>query len=171
MSPAEDSVVVLPPEVRPFEEESLFNPAFLALIYHSSSKDHEARSTRGLPIVLAYLVAPLALHRPTREALPSNVTSQMGEWIRAHPVLLLELPNRSRALRPLVSAGIRFGLRHRVLRSEDGRLFSGDLRRRPRNLPRSTDVEDCLACAAFLGRWFSEQPDPVTTLALWGLRP
>jgi hypothetical protein len=34
------------------EEEALFNPAFLALLVNRSAKDHEERSTRGIPWAL-----------------------------------------------------------------------------------------------------------------------
>jgi hypothetical protein len=72
---------------RPFEEEALFNPAFLSLLLRESAAQYSARSGgRDLPTVLAYLIAPVALHGPTREVLPTHVTAQMGEWVRAHPV-------------------------------------------------------------------------------------
>jgi hypothetical protein len=76
-----------------------------------------------------------------------------------------------RALRPLVSAGLRLGLAHGLLTAEAGALRANALPRRPRRMARSTEVDQCIGKAGFLGRWFSEQPDPVTTLALWGLRP
>jgi hypothetical protein len=158
-------------EVRPFEEEALFNPAFLALVIRSSAKEHEERGGRGMPVVLAYVVAPLALHRATREGLPTGVTSQMAEGIRSNPLLVVDLADRARALRPLVSAGICIGLRHAALHSDGNRLRAGTLKRRSRELPRSAEVEGCLSRAGFVGRWFAEQPDPATTLALWGLRP
>ena len=157
---------------RPFEEEALFNPAFLALVVHAAAADHEQRSGgQGLPVVLAYVITPLALHGPTRRTLPSNATAQMGEWIRSHPEALLCLSNRARALRSLVSAGIDLGLFHGLLRAQSGRISASALGRRPRGMARSDEVDSCLAKAAFLGRWFADQPDPVTAIAWWGLRP
>lgn len=159
-------------DTRPFEEEALFNSAFLALIVREAVADHMKRSDgRGLPTVLAYLISPLALHGPTRRALPGNATSQMGEWTRGHPEALIGLNDRARALRPLVSGGIRLGLVHGVLRSSGGTLEAAPLGRRPRGMARSEDVDACLAKSRFLGRWFAEQPDPITAMAWWGLRP
>jgi hypothetical protein len=156
---------------RPFEEEALFNPAFLGLLVRESAKQHDERSGgRPMPAVLAYLIAPLALHGPTRQALPTHVTAQMGEWVRAHPALLVDLASRARSLRPLVSTATCFGLRHGLLDGEDGAIRAGNVKRRPRGMPKSTDVEDCLSRAGFLGRWFAEQADATTTLAIWGLR-
>jgi hypothetical protein len=159
-------------ETRPIEELALFNAAFLALLVRRAAEEHESRSGgRALPTMLAYVVVPLALHGPTRRTLPSNVTAQMGEWIRAHPEAAAGLGGRARALRPLVSAGLRLGLAHGLLTAKAGALRANTLPRRPRGMARSVEVDECVEKAGFLGRWFSEQPDPVTTMALWGLRP
>jgi hypothetical protein len=159
-------------ETQPVEEFALFNAAFLALLVRRAADEHERRSGgRAFPAVLVYLALPLALHGPTRRALPSNVTAQMGEWIRAHPEGVAGLDERARALRPLVSAGLRLGLAHGLLISDAGALRANSLPRRPRGMARTVEVDECIEKTGFLGRWFSEQPDPVTTLALWGLRP
>jgi hypothetical protein len=159
-------------DTRPVEEVALFNAAFLALLVRRAADEHERRSgRRPLPMMLAYLVAPLALHGPTRRQLPSNVATQMGEWIRAHPDAAAGLGERARALRPLVSAGLRLGLAHGLLTAEGGSVRACALPRRPRGMARSAEVDECINKAGFLGRWFSEQSDAVTTLALWGLRP
>lgn len=66
-------------DTRPFEEEALFNPAFLALVVRDAAAEHMKRSEgQGLPTMLAYLMTPLALHGPTRRSLPNNVRAQMG---------------------------------------------------------------------------------------------
>jgi len=157
---------------QPVEELALFNAAFLALLVRQAAEEHERRAGgRPLPTMLAYLAVPLALHGPTRRRLPNNVTAQMGEWIRAHPEAAAGLQERIRALRPLVSVGLGFGLTHGLLTAGAGTLRASALPRRPRGMARSAEVDACIAKAGFLGRWFSEQPDPATALALWGLRP
>jgi hypothetical protein len=157
---------------RPFEEEALFNPAFLSLVVRTAAAGHFERSDgRPLPTVLAYVIVPLTLHGPTRRTLPNNATAQMGEWIRAHPEALVGLGDRSRSLRPLVSAGLRFGLAHGALRTAHGAIGAGTLARRPRGMPRSDEVDACISKAGFLGRWFSGQQDYTTAMAWWGLRP
>lgn len=160
-------------DTRPVEELALFNAAFLVLLIRRAADEHERRSGgRPLPTILAYLALPLALHGPTRRQLPSNVTAQMGEWIRAHPDAAAGLGDRAHALRPLVSSGLRLGLAQSLLIAETGgAVRARALPRRPRGMARSVEVEECIDKAGFLGRWFSEQPDPLTTLALWGLRP
>jgi len=157
--------------MRPVEEEALFNPALLSVLLHHAAGEHARRSEgRALPTILVYLIVPLALHGPTRRALPANVTAQMGEWIRAHPEALAGLHARAQSLRPHVSSAVSFALTHDVLRAGPEGVRAGSLQRRPRGMPRSAEVDECVAKAGFLGRWFSEQGDPLTTLALWGLR-
>lgn len=156
---------------RPVEEEALFNPAFLSLMLRESAKQHADRSGgRGLPILLPYLVIPLALHRPTRDSLPANVRAQMGEWVRMHPAELTDLGVRAFRMRPLVSIAVCFGLRYGVLRGESERLVAGAVRRRPRHMLQTDEVTACVEAAGFLGRWFAQQGDPLTILAVWGLR-
>lgn len=94
----------------------------------------------------------------------------MGEWVRAHPEAVMGLAHHARALRPFVSAGVRLGLIHDLFTGRDGALEVSALPRRPRGMTRSDEVDDCMAKAAFLGRWFAEQPDLTTALAIWGLR-
>lgn len=156
---------------RPIEEIALFNPAFLALLARQAADQHAVRSGgRPLPTPLVYVAVALVLHGPTRRSLPSNVTTQMGEWIRANPEASLGLGQRARALRPLISAGLRLGLKRGLLSAENGALRAGTLPRRPRGMARSEEVDACLNKAGFVGRWFSGQTDLTTTMALWGLR-
>jgi hypothetical protein len=165
-------VTVIVDSTRPVEEQALFNPALLALMMRRAAEEHEQRAGgRLLPVMLTYLAAPLALHGPTRRQLPTYVTTQMGEWIRNHPDASAGLAVRVRALRPLVSAGLTMGLRHGLLIGEPGALRAAALRRRPRGMTRSAEVDACIDKSGFLGRWFAEQPDALTLLALWGLRP
>ncbi len=159
-------------DTRPVEEQALFNPAFLAVMIRRAAEEHEHRGGgRLLPVILAYLAVPLALHGPTRRQLPTHVTTQMGEWIRNHPDASAGLDVRARALRPLVSSGVTMALRHGLVVGEDGTLRALAIGRRPRGMARTAEVDACVCKAGFLGRWFAEQPDALTVLALWGLRP
>jgi len=156
---------------RPFEEEALFNAAFVSVLIFEAARQYYDRSgKRPMPMILPYVVAPLALHRATREHLPSRVNAQMGEWVRAHPELLVDLGERARSLRPVVSVGICFGLRYGVLQNVGGDIRAGQIQHRPRGMVRSADVDSCINSAGFLGRWFAHQGDATTILAIWGLR-
>jgi len=155
-----------------FEEVSLFNAAFLALVIRGAAKGHQSYGQhRGLPIALTYLVVPLALHKPTREALPRTASAQMAEWTQGHPLVMEGVSQRVRAMRPLVSSGVTFGLRRHVLVAASGVLEPDKLRKRPPGFSFTDDVEACLKQAGFLGRWMARQPDALTALAIWGMRP
>lgn len=159
-------------DTQPVEELALFNPAFIALLLQRCAHEHQLRAgNRLFPTMLAYLVVPLTLHGPTRRQLPSHVTTQMAEWIRIHPEAVVGLAGRARAVRAIVSAGLRFGLTNTLLAGESAGIRALRLPRRPRGMVRTEEVDECLDKAGFLGRWFAGQADPLTALALWGLRP
>jgi hypothetical protein len=157
---------------RPPEEVALFNAGFLAVLsYHAAHGYKERAGDQGMPAVLMYLMAPLVLHRQTRQELPHTVVAQMGLWIHNHPVIVASLPERAVALRPLVSEALTLGIRHGVVVPVGATVVAAKLRRRPPGLRQSEEVRACKHSAEFIGRWFAAQGDPLTTLALWGLRP
>jgi hypothetical protein len=155
------------------EELALFNPAFLARVLRDAVSDYGSESRQNMPVPVAFLLVPLALHKPTRDDLPTHASSQMQMWIREHPRHMAQLGTRVVGMRSFVGVAIRFGIHHGVLTSEDGRIGAGSVKRRPRgyNESESIEVRECLRAAKFLGRWFARQPDVATLLALWGLRP
>jgi|SRR5665213_595889 len=155
------------------EEIALFNPAFLARVIRDSAGDYEGESGQGMPVALPFLVVPIVLHLPTRVELPGSASSQMQTWIREHPQNMSHLGSHVISLRGFVGFAIRFGLIHGVLRSQDGRLSAGPVKRRPPHFNdlESSEVRDCLRASRLVGRWFGRQPDPATLLAFWGLRP
>lgn len=155
------------------EEVALFNQAFLARLLREAAADYEKNARRDMPVSLAFLLVPLVLHKPTRDDLPTLASSQMQKWIRESPRHLAQLDRRVVGMRSFIGLAIRFGLRHGMLTSADGRIGVGSLKQRPRGYSdfESVEVEDCLRVARFLGRWFARQPDSATLLALWGFRP
>lgn len=164
------AVTATPLLARSPEERALFNPAFIARLLHSATRDHDRAGRGATPVPFLYVIPPLALHRHSREQLPTNAATQMHVWTREHVRVLVGLPARTIALRPLVSDAICLALRHGVLRSNGGSVLPGSVRRRQRDMAATPEVDECVSAAQFLGRWFARQPDPATALALWGLR-
>lgn len=154
------------------ESGTLFNPAFCAVLLNKASAAYEAKASQALPITLAFLILPSALHKPTRDGLPSTTASSMWSWLGANPVLLMDSPQRVRSLRPFTAAAITYGLRHGILEGSSGAIVAGRIGRRPRTLNPTEDWLACLRAALFLGRWFGgSDADEATTLARWGVRP
>lgn len=159
---------------RPRDEASLFNPAFLGLLVERATRGYQERSEAGLPWVLPFLILPAVLHKETREALPSSVSTSMVAWTRDHPLLVGSLASRAQVLRPLVSEAILFALAHDLIRHEEGTLIPCGLRPRRRSEPWREPTEDFRACATkatFFGRWCALSGLPATVYALWGAKP
>jgi len=160
-------------ELRPDSQAfSLFNPAFCAVLLNSACKGYDQMAKASLPISLAFLILPNAMHKPTRDSLPATVASSMWNWIKNHPDILYDLPPRVRELRPYTAKGMEFGIRTGLLRSSSGHISCGKLQKGVSVENPTKDWEDCLAASFFLGKWFGKWgPDQSTILSRWGMQP
>lgn len=64
-----------PWDLRPIEQRTLLNPAFLAVLIAETARGHLDEGAEPLPFALTFLAVPLVVHEPTREALPTIATS------------------------------------------------------------------------------------------------
>jgi Family of unknown function (DUF6521) len=146
---------------------ALLNPAVLAAVVAAGAGGYERETRVLMPWPLSFVIAPLALHRGTREALPTTLATHLGAWVSRNPVLRAGVPLRARALVEPVREGVRFGLRYGLLTAEDG----GTLRQGvPAPQPPDTgDLRDVLRKATFAGRWVSRMEQPGTVFALFGI--
>lgn len=114
---------------------------------------------------IAFIVSPLVLHRPSREALPASAATHLTTWVSRNPILRAGFPARARSLSPLVYEGLRFGLRHGLL-AVSGDSLRGSIRR-------SSDQElaAMLRQAGLVGRWFAKTDQPATLFAIFGVEP
>lgn len=144
----------------------LLNPAFLAVVTAAACSEYERRDGGPMPLELAFLVAPLVLHRRTRAALPKRYDSHLARWVTTHEVLAAGFGERARALVQPVREGIRFGLRTGSLQLE-GTALTGNLR--PHRPAKIGDIADIVGKAGFVGRWFAQLDSPVTAFALLGV--
>lgn len=144
----------------------LLNPALLAAVIAAAASEYERRDGGPMPFELAFLVAPLVLHRATRAELPARVDSHLSKWVTTHEVLAAGFGARAKALVEPVREGLRFGLRNGTLEL-DGTFMTGKLRsRRPAQIG---DVAEVMAKAGFVGRWFTQLESPATAFALLGV--
>jgi hypothetical protein len=157
-------------EARPREREALFNPAFIALVLSRAAAGHQKRTDRAMPLSLCFITVPIALHGPTRGALPRKVTTKPGAWLDDHPLLRAGFSRRARAAAPHVRAGLREGLRAGILEIAGENIVGRPPRRRP-GVALSEESEEILKRAQFAGGWLGLAGSPSGVFALWGVRP
>jgi Family of unknown function (DUF6521) len=146
---------------------SLLNPALIAAILAAAASGYDREAHSALPWPLSFVIAPLVLHRATREALPSSVSTYLGVWVSRQPVLRAGLPQRAQGLVSPVREGMRFGLRHGLLAID----AAGGLRQAVSSLqpPEAGDLRAIMTKATFVGRWVSRSDQPATVFALLGV--
>lgn len=159
---------------RPAEEGNLLNPSFCTLVLLHAVEDYSRTMPAGMPLSLAFLILPIVLHRPTREALPRRTSKALSSWLEEHEALRVTFAERAKALVPFVREAVLFGCAHGVLKfGEEGRLLVGV---KPRGTSRyasavTEEVRECLSRAQFVGRWIATAGTVPTVFALWGVRP
>ena len=124
-------------------------------------------------MVTAFLVLPLTLHRPTREALPRRANTAFAGWVAENAALLAELPARARRLRPVSREALLFAVRHHVLTLEGGGLLPGakPVRRSAQFAVSTDEVNAVRSAASLLGRWFAGQHTQASVLQGMGIAP
>jgi hypothetical protein len=159
---------------RPREEANLLNPSFCGLIIALAVEDYVKTSPAGMPFALAFIVLPIVLHKPTREALPQRTTKTVSSWLEENEEYRATFAERAKTLSPFVREALLYGLMHdRIRLSEQGNLTVGTKARGYKAYIDSAtaEVRECLNKATFLGRWMSSAGNVTTLLALWGVRP
>jgi hypothetical protein len=158
--PARDRWDALPPV-----SLSMLNPALLALVIAAAAGGHRRETGMGLPWALSFIVAPLVLHRGTREALPNQIRTHLPTWVSREPVIRAGFPGRAASLVAPVRGGLRLGLRSGVL------ILSGDRIETVLRSVRASEpqLENLLAKATFSGRWLSKLDQSSTAFALFGV--
>lgn len=141
------------------------NPVLIACVVAWSAKAYRGIRHEGLPWPLAYVVASVVLHPPTRATLPSSTARRLLLWRRDNEMMLVDSPRRAIVLRPFVDAGIRVGMRTALLSLDGGHLL-GSIRQPARD----SELYEIAKSSAFLGRWFAPLPTS-SVLAQFGMRP
>jgi hypothetical protein len=151
---------------RPKIEATLLNPALFASLLSVAARGYESRSEIQLTWPLAFLVPPLVLHGPTRDALPNRISTHLPTWVAREPVIRAGFPGRAQRLAPLTREGLRLGIRTGVLQLEGGHL------RGTIAVPEDEgDLHEVLKSAHFVGRWLTKLHQQSSAFALLGVRP
>lgn len=152
-------------------QAAMLNPALLAAIMASAASEYQRANGDPMPWPLSYLIAPLVLHRGTRESLPRTTTTHLGNWIALHPVIHAGFPARAQSLAGVVREGLRFGLAHGALQVDPLGRISGTLVAPARGGNGNGEVDPLLTRAGFVGRWLTKIDQPATAFILLGVAP
>lgn len=157
-------------EKRTTEEQGLLNPPFMALLLERAVDGFRVEAGTGLPFPYAFLIVPLVLQPESRRNLPQVVTTSLAAWLPQHALEREMLAIRVRGLKEHVREGLFWGLQADLFRIEAAALVAG-MQPKTRRFTSTTDFDDCLKKARFLGRWFARSGPVPTVLAMWGVRP
>ncbi|MEV6986502.1 three component ABC system middle component [Sphaerisporangium sp. NPDC051017] len=152
------------------ESAALLNPALMAVISTNAAMQYERESDKAMPWYLTFLVAPLVLHKGTREALPRSTRTHLSTWITDNPVIRAGFPQRAQALTEHVREGLRFGMAHGTLVVTDDGGLRGTLSASARPIE-GGDAAQIVRAAGLVGKWFTRADQPATLFALFGVAP
>lgn len=159
---------------RPVEQARLFNPAFLAALIWSCTKEYFSIVQQGMPYPLLFVAMPVILHKSTRDGLPRSVRTSLASWLAENPQVQVRFAERASPLVPLVKEGLLFGANGKLLEVSSSRIIAvaqphysmrGFLREA------TAEVNDCMTKSKFVGKWFASSGDYTTVMALWGVTP
>lgn len=150
-----------PPAIR-----ATLNPLLVAGVLAWTSNGYRDAVNTAMPWPLAFVTPALVLHTPSRQALPGAASKRLLTWRDENDILVAELPARCAALQPFIRAGLRAGLRHRLM-VLDGTGIRSLL---PRSRPPPTELREIARAAALVGRWLAPLPVPAV-LAQLGVAP
>ena len=158
---------------RPVEEARNFNPAFCCELIARTVSEYCKKRETALNFAMAFLILPLVVHRPTREALPGRANAALASWVTENNPLIAELPRRIARLRPITREALLFAVSHKVLSIQGGGLFPGKfpIRLNARPVATTDDVNEARAAAALLGRWFASQGTQTSIMQGMGVMP
>jgi ABC-three component (ABC-3C) system Middle Component 3 len=150
----------------------MLNPALLATITANAALQFHTTSGNAMPWAYSFIVAPLVLHRSTREALPRTTSTNWNAWVANHPVAHAGFARRAVSLRDSVQDGIRFGLRTGILQVDpQGGLLASLASGKGHTLAKDSEVQQIVARAGFVGKWLTKIEQPATVFVVLGVAP
>ena len=161
-------------EQRAPEEAHLFNPAFCgALVFEFVKSYTNAAAQSGVDLPQAFCALPIALHRETRQNLPSSTRTSVYTWLQRFPAAQVGYAERATDLAPIVKEAVMFAVARQTLCfTESGQLAVGRQKTSftPGFLETATpEVKEIVSSSRLLGRWFATAGSTATLLASWSI--
>ena len=151
----------------------MFNPAAISVAIAEAATSYKDSCGDALPLILSFVMIPLAFQSTTRSNLPKRRDASLLRWREENHQLVAGFPRRARTLVPFVKRSIIWGAAHRVITLNATTIERGDAAPvwpRSRRTPNS-EFGEILRSTRFLGLWFSSGIDIATLMSLLGLAP
>lgn len=136
------------------EAVALFNSVLCSEVLVHACWQKEQYGSEGLPWAAAFVVLPLALHPPTRQALPRDSRLTLTAWAVRHPDLIADMDRRVAVMTAPTKRAIRSAMRTGRLALVDTHLTAP---RRPRSAATDwpSEIKEAVRAARICGRWFN----------------
>ena len=134
---------------RPPEIAALLNPAFCGLLISTALDTYTQNTIEGAPYAFPFVILPLILHKPTRQAFPRSSRTAFSTWITnadTAAIAKVGFAKRAKNMAPYVKEALTFAMQHNsIYVTESGLLEnSGRFRARYRCLRRILcQAQDC----------------------------
>lgn len=153
------------------EDATLYNPAFLALLFRRTIDGYFQGHKEGLPLLLGHLGVSMCLTADVRNSLTMRINTRLGTWVASNPRARIGIPKASAAFAPYINEAVLFALHHEVTRLESGVFIAGDYGPTVTIRGETQEVIGCQRAAHYIGRWFAVSGPHSTISALLGVRP
>jgi hypothetical protein len=158
---------------RPPEIAALLNPAFFEFLILTGLHSYTENINEGAPYAFPFVMLPLVLHKPTRQAFPRSSRTAFSAWITNADTAIAKVgfADRAKNIAPYVKEALVFAMQHNsIYVTESGRLKTSNPALKSLRNP-TQEVNDCARAAAMCGKWFSMVGDFKTAMALLGVKP
>lgn len=150
---------------------AMLNPALISTVIAASANQYEATSGFAMPWPLAYLVAPLVLHRPTREGLPRTKATSLAKWAGDNTMLVVGLSARAQQMAAHVREGLRFGLSEGTIELIDGEALRSPAEAQINLRKIDGDLPSIYRASGMIGRVLGRTGSPATIFAALHMQP
>lgn len=159
---------------RPTEIANLLNPAFCSLLLKEGCSGYAQGAGMGLPLSLCFILLPLVLHKPTRQALPRSTATRLHSWIHRNQRLQIGFSRRAQELVPHTWEAVALGVNAGLLSVSTSTGYLSSCRQTGRHIPDwpvDSEPANCLKASSFVGRWLARVGEESTVYAMLGVKP
>lgn len=157
-------------EERPFEIANLVNPAFCSLLLHISVGDFFKEKRNGMPYALLFLILPLTLHEPTREALPADTRTLLTEWFKEQPEEFGRIfADQVRQFVPYTREALIFGMQRSLFDIDENGNITHNTGHLNSAYQMKSPVVTIMNSARFVGRWFAKLEHESLIFKIFGI--